>query len=1165
MTGEAAFQSTKNNPYRAIVEATDDIIFQLDLTGKYVMMNSAGAKPFQMSPNEILGRSISDFFPPEFVAYQQQVIQAVIASKESLRIEAPMQLGSEIRTLMVILSPVFNDNGDVDSIVGVARDITAMKSTEKKLRESEAKWRSLAKYAPNVIFNTDINGVVQFINVEISDPNLNPVGKNIEEFVKPDRASDLRNHIDTILQTGKPISIETIDQHGTWYLVRIGPSKVDDKITGLTFILTDITGQKKLVQELEESEQKFAKVFQTGPDSISLTNLNDGTFIEVNEHFLSMIGYTRDEVVGKTSFDLHIWEKPEERNRVIELLKNDGVVRDFEMGIRRKDGSIITALLSISSMEYRGNECLLIIARDITERKKTEDELLVSVEKFEMIFQTSPDVIAISRISDGLHMAVNDAFCKETEYTREEVIGKPVNQIGTWRNIEDRKRLVEIIKANGYVDNFEGEFKSKSGKLIHGLVSVRPIVLNGDPCFLMIVHNISERKSLEIMLDTILRETVSVTGMKYFQSFAQSIAKTLRVRMVTIDRFPHDNRNQLESIGRCQDVELIENRLYDLADSPCSTILTRETKYISDKVQELYPNCRELQELGITSYLGIPLISSTGELLGILAIFDNKPILQFEHLLSILSLFATRAGAELERLTADVALKDSEQRYRDLSNLLPQIVFEIDVLGSFTYSNIRGFKELGFDESKDVTTINITDVVAEESQEKAYEDMRQVLNGHSLQGVEYTIRRTDRSTFPALIYSSPIYSEGKVVGVRGLAVDISDRKQEEEARKRLEAMLRQSQKLEAIGQLAGGVAHDFNNLLSPILGYSEMLMNNIHENDPRHNDVREIYNAADRASGLTRQLLAFSRKQVLELKPVALDQIISDFQKILRRTIREDISITFSLPAKPIPIVADIGQIEQILMNLAINAQDAMTHGGELSFKVSSVELTPDYCKNYPDVKPGRYAQLTVSDTGSGISTENLSKIFEPFFTTKEQGKGTGLGLSTVFGIVKQHSGHISVESKLGKGTTFRLYFIKSNEAIITEKKSAISDGYKRGTEKLLVVEDNDNVREMTCQMLEFLGYKVYGMNSPAKCVEFIHSSEEVVDLMLSDVIMPEMNGKKLFETIRQIKPDMKVLFMSGYTSDVIAHQGILEEGIHFIQKPFSIESISRKLREVLD
>lgn len=416
------------------------------------------------------------------------------------------------------------------------------------------------------------------------------------------------------------------------------------------------------------------------------------------------------------------------------------------------------------------------------------------------------------------------------------------------------------------------------------------------------------------------------------------------------------------------------------------------------------------------------------------------------------------------------------------------------------------------------------------------------------------------------LYSAEVISIGGSPSVIFVWHDITDRKRAEEERLDLEDRLRQAHKMESIGLLAGGVAHDFNNLLSPILGYSEILIAELQQGDPRVATLQQIRHAAERAATLTQQLLAFSRKQMLELRVVDLGAVVKRFEQMLRRTVREDIRMDVRYAPAPGLIRADVGQIEQVLMNLVVNAQDAMPNGGILTIEIQHAVLDDFYVVSHPDAKAGPHVVLVVSDTGIGIDEKMHPHLFEPFFTTKEMGKGTGLGLSTVYGIVKQHGGSISVYSEAGKGSAFRVLLpLVVDESVLSDEPVSGTSELPGGTETILVVEDNDMVRNLAVEMLHLLGYRVLPADGPISCFEFFDEHRDDISLLLTDVIMPKMNGKEIFTRLAEQKPHLKVLYMSGYTSNVIGHHGVLDEGVNLLQKPLSLQSLAEKVRHVLD
>jgi nitrogen-specific signal transduction histidine kinase/CheY-like chemotaxis protein len=390
-----------------------------------------------------------------------------------------------------------------------------------------------------------------------------------------------------------------------------------------------------------------------------------------------------------------------------------------------------------------------------------------------------------------------------------------------------------------------------------------------------------------------------------------------------------------------------------------------------------------------------------------------------------------------------------------------------------------------------------------------------------------------------------------------LATDVSEKK-------RLETQLRQAQKMEAIGRLAGGVAHDFNNLLGVITGYGELLRKGLGPQHPEQRRVIEIQKAAERAANLTRQLLAFSRKQVLETKILDLSEVVTGLEGMLHRLIGEDVHLVTRAAGAIGRVRADRGQVEQVILNLVVNSRDAMPRGGELIIETANAVLDEAYSHQHADVRPGPYAMLAVSDTGAGMDAETQSHIFEPFFTTKEEGKGTGLGLATVFGIVKQSGGHVSVYSEVGRGSTFRVYLPRTDEDAPAEAEGTSQPSDLRGHETILVVEDAEALRAMIREILEGAGYSVVEYAAPTAAVEEIDRLGRV-DVLLTDVVMPRMSGPELAGTLRRTHPHLKVLFISGYTDQAVGHQGVFAPDSQFLQKPFTTAALLAKVRALLD
>ena len=521
-------------------------------------------------------------------------------------------------------------------------------------------------------------------------------------------------------------------------------------------------------------------------------------------------------------------------------------------------------------------------------------------------------------------------------------------------------------------------------------------------------------------------------------------------------------------------------------------------------------------------------------------------------LCGILTDITARHGAETQ-------LKKSEERYRTLAANFPNgmiLLFDHDL--RYLLVDGTGLQELRMtkQEMEGRTLADLFPPAVREAVEPQY---RAALAG------EKRVAEVAFGDFLYEVHTLPVYDErGDVVAGMAMTQNISQKKQSEKERLLLENQLFQSQKMEAIGRLAGGVAHDFNNQLTGILGYTEMILQSLRPGDPLRSDIEEIHRAAERAAGLTRQLLTFSRKQIISLQVADLNEIANEAQRMLRRLIGEDIELVF-VPAPDLAHVkVDRHQIEQMLVNLAVNARDAMPGGGKLMIETANVELDEKYCRQHPDAVPGRYAMLAVSDTGQGMDENTKARLFEPFFTTKEKGRGTGLGLSTTYGMVRQHQGTIGVYSEKGVGTSFKIYLPSCDEPL-APAPPAPARGEVTGKETILLVEDEQTVRDLAEKILARYGYRILVADGGGSALLQAQRNNEPIDLLLTDVVMPNINGKELYRQLRERRPNLKVLYMSGYTENVIVHSGILEADANFISKPFAIEALVQKVRQVLD
>jgi PAS domain S-box-containing protein len=568
----------------------------------------------------------------------------------------------------------------------------------------------------------------------------------------------------------------------------------------------------------------------------------------------------------------------------------------------------------------------------------------------------------------------------------------------------------------------------------------------------------------------------------------------------------------------------------------------------------------EVELIGAPSldWLGVPL-RAANQVFGALVVQSYSAHARFgPNDKDILTFVSQQLASAVEHKKNEEALRRSESRYRSLVQSAVYGIYRSSLDGKFLDVNPALISMLGYDSSEEVLGLDPRlDVFLDPEEQSRL--MREFARSGRLDDLEVRWKRKDGTAVTVRLSGRGVHTPeetGQVLEV--IAQDVTERRA-------LEEQFRQAQKMEAVGRLAGGVAHDFNNLLMVVSGYTEVLLERTDRDNPLYPKIEAIQQAADRATTLTRQLLAFSRKQLLELKVVDVNSIVSDMERLLRPLIGEDIELITRLATDLGRTRADAGQIEQVIMNLVVNSKDAMPEGGKLTIQTANVNLDDDLRREYSYIQPGPYVMLSVSDDGHGMDKETQARIFEPFFTTKEKGKGTGLGLSTVYGIVKQSGGYVFVNSEVERGTTFRIYLPRVEDAAEPLGQVRTAQAASGGSETVLLVEDEESVRQLVRETLEAKGYQVLEADQGEVALRIASSHQDAIHMLITDVMMPGMSGRELARQLSASHPQTKVLFLSGYTEDAILHQGGLDPGTAFLQKPFTLQALSRKVREVLN
>ncbi|HLJ87282.1 MAG TPA: PAS domain S-box protein [Candidatus Angelobacter sp.] len=906
-----------------------------------------------------------------------------------------------------------------------------------------------------------------------------------------------------------------------------------------------------------ESEAKFHILAEITPAAVFIFQ---GKKVLFANHAAEQIsGFSREEICRPG-----IWEKiaPEFSRR---LPGETGVAKSirFELKFVAKCREERWLDVMVGPMPYRGATAMVAVAMDITARKEAEENLKIQKAYLERLFESAPEAIVIVS-PENMVLRTNEEFERLFGFPRDEILGKALDPLILPAEKRQESDWLTARSEKGESAHVETVRRRYDGSLVDVSVLVTPVnnVGGGQHAHYCIYRDITERKRNEQLQRALYRISEQASSDEdldtLFQSIHEIVDELIEARNFYIALW--DPAHRLITFPYHRD----EASAKPPGPMPKGRGLTgyvlatgRPLLATPDVVQKLV-DAGEVERSGkdCRVWLGVPLRVGAN-VIGVLALQSYDETIGYgEQEKDILIFVSQHVATAIQRKRDEEALRESESRYRSLVQSAVYGMYNSSIDDRFEYVNPALVKMLGYDSNEEVLRLRLSrDVYANP------EDRMQMVERYrdcaEVKGEEIRWKRRDGKIINVRASGRAKFNEkGETVGFEMIAEDTTERRS-------LEEQLRQSQKMEAVGRLAGGIAHDFNNLLTVMKGYSELMLSEMKEDDPVRMEAEEIKKAADRASGLTRQLLAFSRRQVLAPKVLDLNSIVVNMDKLLRPLLREDVLLRTVLAHNLGRIKADPGQIEQVIMNLAVNARDAMPAGGRLTIETSNAELDPSFTRDHADVKPGRYVMLAISDSGVGMDEATMARVFEPFFTTKEMGKGTGLGLSTVYGIIKQSDGYVWVYSEVGVGTIFKI-FLPRVDGPSEGRNGKVAADY-RGTETVLLVEDEDGVRSLVRHMLQKQGYTVLDAGNTAEALLHCKEHREVIHLLLTDVTLEHASGRILAEKLLRLRPEMKLLYISGYTDDSVVYQGVLSADMPFLQKPFTAEGLVRKVRQVLD
>jgi PAS domain S-box-containing protein len=1054
--------------------------------------------------------------------------------------------GSE-RRLISTSEGTHDEQGGLVRVSGSVQDVTELKRTQEVLSERERYYQTLMQAMQEDILVIDADHLI----TEVNDSFVASTGLARDEVLgrhcfevshgldSPCPDHGLACPLRRVFDSGRPASYshEHRQADGSIRVVDVLMSPLVDESGRVAQVIEAVRDVSEVVRTraaLAETEERFRLLFNKSNDAIFVHYLEDdglpGRFVEVNDVACERLGFSRDQLLDMSPLDIGVGADPDQARVLGRRLLDQGYAR-FQTAHRTADGRLIPVESNVRLFELRGHRAVLSVSRDITEQKRAELALRQSEQRYRDLFESISDWICVHDL-EGRLQGVNPIVCQATGYTAEELNGRPISD---FLLAEFESEFTDLylaqIKEKG---RFEGVFKirGKGGKLHYIEYSSTLVRTEGrEPFVSGVGRDITERRRTE----RALRRSEE------------------RYRLVV------DNAHEGICVIQDGTIEFANPKLAELAGrTPEEGVSRPFIDYIhpEDRSEVIDRYQRRLAGEAVPDVHTYRMLRPDGgvrwiDVISVVVAWEGRP-----GTINFIS-------DTTEQMEAEEALRRSEEQYRlVVDNAHEMILIAQD--GVIKFANPKTAEVTGYP-LDELISRPFMDFIHPEDRPLVEQLRHRRLAGEDLPGIHpcRTIRRDGEVRWIELNNVS-IQWQG-CPATLFFVNDVTDQRIAQDEKEKMEVQFQQSQKMEAVGRLAGGIAHDFNNLLTIITGYSDLALAKTSPNDPLHQDLAEIKSAGDRAGALTRQLLIFSRQQVVEPQTVDVKKLMDNVEHMLRRLIGEDIELAVSTDPGVGAVEADPGQLEQVLMNLAINARDAMARGGRLTIETTQVRLDEDYAHDHLEVTPGHYVMVAVSDTGHGMDEDVRSKIFEPFFTTKDTGKGTGLGLSTVYGIVTQSGGHVSVYSEPGHGSTFKVYLPRSDAEVTRLETTEHEDARRRGTETILVVEDEDQVRDLACRVLRRQGYRVLDAANGGEAILVCEQHQGAIHLTLTDVIMPRMSGQDLAKRIQSLRPEMKFLFMSGYTDDAIDRHGVLDREVNFISKPFSSLKLAGKVREILD
>ncbi len=1124
---------------RSLVHNSFDLTTISDVDGKILYVTPSVERILGYVPGEVVGQNILSFVHSVDTA---RASEAFVHAVNTPGILEPIVARVRHRdgSWRVIEAAANNLLGDpaVGGIVHNMHDITARYEAEAAVRQSERQLRAYLDQANDLIWTMDSQGRIRSVNdkacTTLGYTAEELIGRSALELVEPRHAPRLAASLAAILRG------ETIDQveaeviakggHRVWLEIRGHSFREGESLIQIFEIARDVTERRKAEEATRQSEGLYRSMLNSSPDALAITDM-EGRIRIHSPAALTIFGFDAAENLSGRLITEFVVPEDRERaranmGRMYERSLDRSQRRPDEYRAVRADGSVFDVdVMGDLIREADGPPTgMIFVVRDITERKRAEE----SAARLAAIVESSNDGI-LMLAPDRTVLSWNSGAESLYGWPAAEAVGRPLSELVS-APPELREAQTAILGgafAGIGMAGYDTVRFGRDGKRVDVSLTVFPIRdPNGAVVAVAGIHRgIGERKQAE--------EALAQSEERFRATFEQAAVGI--AHLAPDGRWLRVNQRFCDIVGYTRE-ELLQRSFQDLTHpGDIETNLEAMRRLLADEIRTYSGEKRYVRKDGSPVWvdLTVSLVRSP----------SGEP----DYFISVAEDITRRKQSEamLELESAALSAAADAIMITDAAGTIEWVNPAFALLTGYTAEEAIGRNP------RELVKSGIHD-------QATYKELWEtILAGNVWEG-ELTNRRKDGSLWDEEQIITPVRdASGAIAHFIAIKRDITERK-------RLEAQFLQSQKMESVGQLAGGIAHDFNNLLNVINGTAFLVSEQLKADDPLRDDLREITRAADRAAAMTRQLLTMSRKQIMQPKVLDLRTLVADLQGMLRRLIGEDIELVV-VPAKdPCNIRADPGQIQQVILNLAVNARDAMPTGGTLAMATEAVSVDAARGDSFPPVPPGRYVLLTVSDTGIGMDEATRARIFEPFFTTKEVGKGTGLGLSTVFGIVVESGGRIRVDSQMGSGTSFRIWFPQLDEATPLDQ-TVPQAASARGAETILVVEDYPELRLLARRMLERAGYAVLVAGDGGEALRLLEHHRGKVDLLLTDVVMPGIGGRELAAHVLKEHPEIKVLYTSGYTDDAIVRHGVHADAAHFLNKPYSHEDLTRAVRTVLD